>query len=112
LAKHPKAVDSRARTTRFVIVAVIWVCGLLAGFYGLLGAAARYGCNANDDGFACRRSGSVVGVLITVAVVAIVAAVTLMTHGRSTRQLIAVGGFGLLALAFCFGAARILLATG
>jgi hypothetical protein len=111
LPRHAKVVDRRARTTRVSTVGVVWLAGLAAGFFGLLGAAARYGCGANDHGFGCRGSGSVVGVLIVVAVVAIVTAVTVLSFDRDPRRVIGIGGLGLIALAVCFVAARTLLGT-
>jgi hypothetical protein len=92
-------------------VSIVWLCGLVAGFFGLLAAAARYGCGSSDNGLACRGSGSVVGVLIVVAVIAVVTAVTVMTHDRPPRRVVAIGGIGLAALVFCFVAARALLGT-
>jgi hypothetical protein len=92
-------------------VAVVWLGGLGAGFFGLLGAAAKYGCGANDHGLACRTSGSVVGVLIVVAVVIVVTAVTVLTHERTPRGVVVAGGLGLVVLVLCFVAARLLLGT-
>lgn len=89
----------------------MWLCGLAAGFFGLLSAAARYGCSDSDKGFACGTSGSLVGGLVVVAVIAVVTAVTVMTYDRPARRVLTVGGIGIVALAICFGAARGLLAT-
>jgi hypothetical protein len=85
--------------------------GLAAGFFGLLGAAARYGCGANEAGLACRTSGSVVGALIVIAVISVVTAVTVMTHDRTPRSVLVIGTAGLAALVLCFIAARSLLGT-
>jgi hypothetical protein len=90
---------------------MIWLAGLAAGFYAFLAGVARYGCDTDEDGFACRTSGSVVGWLVVGAVVAVVIAVTLMTVNRSARGVFVVGALGLLALVCCFVAARSLLAT-
>jgi O-antigen ligase len=111
LARHAKAVDRRARATRLSILTVIWLSGLAAGFFGLLAAVARYGCGANDNGLACRGSGSIVGILIVIAVVGVVTAVTVMTHDRMPRRVIAIGCVGLGAVMVCFIAARSLLGT-
>jgi hypothetical protein len=111
LARHAKIVDRRIRTIRVSTVIVVWLCGLGAGFYGLLSAAARYGCSSSDDGFACHTSGSVVGGLIVVAVIAVVTTVTVMTYDRPARRVLLVGGIGIVALVACFAAARGLLAT-
>jgi hypothetical protein len=111
LARHAKLVDRRARGIRLSTVAVIWLSGLAAGFFGLLGAAAKYGCGSSDDGLACRTSGSVVGILIVLAVVIVVTAVTVLTHDRPARPVLVIGGLGLLVLVSCFVAARVLLGT-
>jgi hypothetical protein len=111
LPRHAKVVDGRTRKIRVSTIFVVWVGGLAAGFFGLLGTVARYGCAASDDGLACRTSGSVVGVLIVIAVVVIVTAVTVMTNDRPRRRVIIVGAVGFAGLAFCFAAARTLLGT-
>jgi hypothetical protein len=111
LARHTKLVDRRIRTIRLSTVAVVWLCGLGAGFYGLLSASARYGCDAHDNGFACRNSGSVVGGLIVLTVIAVVAAVTVMTYDRPPRRVLTVGGIGIAVLVVCFAAAAWVLAT-
>ena len=64
MARHARTVDRRARTVRLSTVAVVWLCGLGAGFFALLSAAARYGCGGGDKGLACRTSGPVVGILV------------------------------------------------
>jgi hypothetical protein len=92
-------------------VTVVWLGGLAAGFFGLLGAAARYGCGASDKGLACHGTGTTLGVIIVLAVVATVTAVTVLTHDREPRPVLAIGGAGLVALALCFVFARMLLGT-
>jgi hypothetical protein len=104
-------VDARLRAIRIATVAVVWLGGLVAGFFGILGATAKYGCAARNAGFGCRTAGSVSGVLIVLAVIAIVIAVTVMTHDRPRRRILVIGGVGLAALAVCFAAAQALLAT-
>ncbi len=111
MARHAKAVDRRSRTIRLSTILVVWLGGLGAGFFGLLGAAARYGCGNNDHGLACRGSGSLLAVLIVLAVVAVVTTVTVVTHDRSPQRVVAVGILGLVALFLCFLAARGLLGT-
>jgi hypothetical protein len=96
---------------RLSTVAVVWLCGLAAGFFGLLSAAARYGCGAGDNGLACRTSGSVVGILVVIAVIVVVTTVTVMSHDQPPRRLITMGASGLAALLLCFIAARALLST-
>jgi hypothetical protein len=111
LARHAKGVDGRIRVIRLSTLAVVWLAGLAAGFVGALSAVARYGCGTNDDGFACRGSGSLVGVLIVAAAIVIVVAVTLMTHDRPARRVLTVGGVGVASLVICLVAARGLLST-
>jgi hypothetical protein len=111
LGRHARAVDRRTRTVRLSTVVVVWICGLAAGFFGLLSAAARYGCGATDTGLACRTSGSVVGVLVVLAVIGVVTTVTVMSHDQPPRRLMTIGLAGLAALLLCFIAARALLAT-
>ena len=111
MARHAQGFDRRAATVRRSTVAAIWLGGLGAGFFGLLGAAAKFGCGASDHGLACRGSGSALGVLLVVAVVAVVTIVTVLTHERPPRPVIAIGGAGLVALCLCFAAARALLGT-
>lgn len=110
-AKHARFVDQRLHAVRLSIVGLVWLAGLAAGFVAILAAVARYGCSTTDDGLACKTSGSVLGWLAVVAVIATVTAVTLMTLTRPARGVLMIGGFGLAALAFCFVAARSLLAT-
>jgi hypothetical protein len=111
LSRHAKDVDPRFRAIRLPAVGLVWLCGLAAGYYALLGAAAKYGCGTSDDGFACDGSGSAVGVLLVIAVIGIVIAVTLLTSERPTRAILLVSGVGFVALVCCLVAARSLLAT-
>jgi hypothetical protein len=89
----------------------VWLGGLVAGFFGLLAAVATYGCADSDPGLACRTSGSLLGVVVVLAVIAIVTAVTLLSHGRPPRGAALLAGSGLVALVVCFVAARMLLDT-
>jgi hypothetical protein len=93
------------------IVGLVWLCGLAAGFFSILAAAARYGCGRNDSGLACRTSGSVLGILLVIAVITVVAAVTVMTHDRPARRVMIAGGVGFASLVACLVAAHGLLAT-
>jgi hypothetical protein len=92
-------------------MAVVWLAGLAAGFFGLLGAAARYGCGVNDKGLACTGSGSTLGVLLVLAVITVVTVVTVRIHDREPRRVITIGAVGLVALALCLLFARMLLDT-
>lgn len=99
------------RAIRLSTVSLTWVCGVAAGFFGLLGATAKYGCATDNNGLGCSTSGSVIGILIVVAVLAIVIGVTLMTNDRPPRRVLIVGAVGLAALVVCFALAQMLLAT-
>lgn len=111
MPRHAKAVDRRQRAIRTWTVGAIWLCGLAAGFVAILAAAARYGCAPHDAGFACRTSGSVVGIVLVVAVISVIIAVTVLTYDRPARRVLVVGGVGLGGLIVCFALARVLLAT-
>lgn len=111
VARHAKSVDSRARATRVVTVAVVWFAGLWAGFFGILSAAAKYGCASNDEGLACHTSGSMLGVLLIVVVIAVVTTVTILTFDQPPRRVIGLGVFGVAGLVVCFVAAQGLLDT-
>jgi hypothetical protein len=104
-------VDRRLRAIRRFTVSVIWLAGLAAGFFALLGAAAKYGCTNGNNGFGCRTSGSVAGMLLVAAVIAVVIAATVLTHDRPRRRVLIVGAAGFAALAICFAAAQALLAS-
>ena len=103
--------DARARAARVGTVVVVWFGGLAAGFVGILAAVAKYGCGLHDSGLACETSGSVYGILIVLAAVAIVTAVTMLTFEQPTRRVLIVGAVGLAALAALFALAELLLAT-
>jgi hypothetical protein len=92
-------------------VAVVWLAGLGAGFFALLGAAAKYGCGGSDDGLACHTSGSLLGVLLVLIVIAVVTAVTVLSDDRAGRGMLLLGAAGLAALLVCFAASRMLLDT-
>jgi hypothetical protein len=104
--------DARARTARVVTVAFVWFGGLAAGFVGILAAVAKYGCGLHDSGFACETSGSVCGIVIVLAAVAVVTAVTMLTFDQPTRRVLVVGGIGFAGLVALFVLAEVLLATG
>jgi hypothetical protein len=109
--RHAKVDDRRQRVIRRSAIAFVWLCGLGAGFTALLAATARYGCAADDSGMACRPSGSALGIVLAVTVIAVVVAVGVLTAGQPARRVFVVGGAGVAAFAVCFVAARSLLAT-
>jgi hypothetical protein len=92
-------------------VALVWLAGLGAGFFALLSAAAKYGCGGSDDGLACHTSGSLLGALLVLVVIAVVTAVTVLSDRRPPRDVLILGVTGLVALAICLVAARMLLDT-
>jgi hypothetical protein len=104
-------VDRRLRAIRISTVSLIWACGLAAGFFGLLGAAARYSCNAHESGFGCQTSGTIVGIVVLLAVIVVVASVTVLTYDRPARRVVTIGVVGFLVLVACFVVARVLVAT-
>jgi hypothetical protein len=109
--RRAEDVDRRVHTIRVGTVLLVWLCGLAAGFYGLLAAAARYGCGVHQTGLACRGSGSLIGILIVIVVIAVVTAVTIVVPNRPPRGVLIAGGAGLAALVLCLVAARSVLAT-
>jgi hypothetical protein len=111
LPRHAKVVDQRLRTIRLSTVAFVWLCGLAAGLYAVLAAAAKYGCMNGDDAVGCKTSGSVLGIVLLVTVIAIVIVVTLTTANRAARGVLVVGVFGVVGLAICAFAAASLLST-
>ena len=111
MSRHLQQVDGRARASRLAIVGVVWIAGLVTGFYGLLGVAVRYGCGSNDKGLACTNSGSTVGILLVVAVIAVVTAATVLAIDRAPRLVAAIAACAIVALAACFVGARALLGT-
>jgi len=84
-ARQPQETDRRARTLRLGTLALVWLAGLVAGFFGLLSAVATYGCSDSDPGLACRTSGSLLGAVVVLAVIAVVTAVTVLSHDRPPR---------------------------
>jgi hypothetical protein len=90
---------------------VIWVGGIAAGFFAILSVAARYGCSRSAHGLACRQSGSALGVVIIAVVVAVVTAVTVFTHGRSSRVIGIAAAVGAAMLVGCYYCAHALIAT-
>jgi hypothetical protein len=104
--------SARGGATGLVLLAVLWLCGLVAGFYAMLGAGAKLGCGQNAHGLACRPVGSALGAAIVLGVVVIVTAVTIAlqdARSRRSRALRLITGLALLVA--CLLGARALLAT-
>jgi hypothetical protein len=111
LPRHASPVDERRRVIRLSCVAFVWLCGLGAGLCAVLAAAAKYGCMGGDQALACKTSGSVLGVVLLITVIATVTVVALTTVNRPTRAVIVISAVGVVALAICTFAAASLLST-
>jgi len=111
MSRHARSIHRPTRAAALATVLIIWAAGLAAGFYALLGVAARYGCGASQHGFGCGNGGTAVGVLLVLAVVATVTTVTILTHGRTPARVSAIGVCGLVVLIACYFATRALLKT-
>ena len=111
MPRHAKTVDQRRRVIRWSTVTFVWLCGLAAGFYAALAAAAKYGCMSDDRAVGCTTSGSVLGIVLLVTIIAIVTVVTLTTANVLERRVLIIGAIGVGALAICTVAAAGLLAT-
>ena len=111
MPRHAKVVDPRQRAIRLATLAFVWLCGLAAGLDATLAAAAKYGCMSGDQALACKTSGSVLGIVLLITVIAILTVVTLATTNRPTRRVLVIGAAGVLALAICAVAASALLST-
>ena len=111
MSRHARSVDGRTRAAALITVLVIWAAGLAAGFYALLGVAARYGCGANHHGLGCSNGGTAVGLAVVVAVIATVTTVTILAHGRTAERIAAIGVCGLAVLVACYFATNALLKT-
>jgi hypothetical protein len=111
MPRHAHTVDPATRVSRFASLTFVWIGGLAAGCYVLLGVAARYGCGANQHGLACGNGGTAVGVALLIGVIAIVTSVTVLMHGRTPRRAAVIAFGGLLALGGCAFGAHALLST-
>jgi hypothetical protein len=111
VGRHAKQTDSRLRLVRASALTVVWGGGIAAGFFAILSVAARYGCSRSAHGLACRQSGSALGGVIIVAVVSVVTAVTVYTHGRSSRVIGVAAAVGVAMLVVCYYCAHALIAT-
>jgi hypothetical protein len=89
----------------------VWLGGLAAGFFGILGAGARYSCGPSAKGLACRPAGSALGAVIVLGVIATVTTVTVLTHDSRPRRLALSAVLGAVALLGCYLGAHALIAT-
>ena len=111
MGRHAKQPDNRLRLVRGGALTVVWLGGIAAGFFAILSVAARYGCSRSAHGLACRQSGSALGIVIVAAVVAIVTAATVYTHGRSRRIVGIAAAVAVAMLVGCYYCAHALIAT-
>ncbi|MGH8963544.1 MAG: hypothetical protein ACRDWT_20530 [Jatrophihabitantaceae bacterium] len=112
MGRHSNPVAGTSRAVRGTTLVLIWLAGIAAGLFALLGAAARYTtCSSHATTLACRSSGTTLGAVLVVAVVAVVTTITVATHGRDRRWIAIAGAVGLLVLAGLFLASRALLST-
>jgi hypothetical protein len=111
VGRHTKQADNRLRLVRGSALTLVWLGGIAVGFFGILSVAARYGCSRSAHGLACRQSGSLLGGVIIAAVVAVVTAVTVYTHGRSSRVVGVAAAVGLVLLVACYYCAHALIST-
>lgn len=112
MPRHARTGGGPWRLVRGLTLVVVWLCGLAAGFFAILSAAAKYTtCSRHATGLACRASGSGIGIAIVVAVILVVAIVTATTYARAQRGVVLVGAGGVAALIGCLVAARSLLGT-
>ena len=111
MSRHARSIDRPTRAAALVTVLVTWAAGLAAGFYALLGVAARYSCGTNRHGLGCGNGGTAVGVLLVLAVITTVTTVTILAHGRTPGRVAAIGVCGLVVLFACYFATHALLKT-
>jgi len=111
VGRHARTPDSRVRLVRGSALAVIWLGGLAAGFFAILSVAARFGCSHSSHGLACKQSGSMLGGVLIIAVIAIVTTVTVATHDRGPRRVAIMSTVAALALLGCYLAAHALIGT-
>jgi hypothetical protein len=112
VGRHAKPVRGRSRLARAGALVLIWLGGLGAGFFALLGVGARYtGCSASARGLACRPAGTAVGAVIVLGVIATVTAATVLTHDRELRRIVGLGVLSVAALGAWYLAAHALLDT-
>lgn len=106
--------ESGGRTPRIVSVVLVWLAGIGAGMYSLLSVGVRYAgtCTSRSTGLACHTGGTVLGLVLLVAVVVVVTGVTLGTHGRPITRISALTLAALVVLgAIVLTAHRLLTST-
>jgi uncharacterized membrane protein len=112
VGRHTDPAAGAPRAVRLTTIVLVWLAGILAGLFALLGAAARYTtCSSKATTLACRSSGTTVGAVLVIAVVTVVTTITVATHGKDRRWITIAGVHALLVLACLFLASRALLDT-
>ena len=111
MGRHARSTSARWRLARGSALTLIWLGGLAAGFFAILGAAAHYSCAHNAHGLACRSAGPAVGTMLVLAVITIITAVTVATHDSGERRLLTWTAAGALALLACYFGAQALIST-
>ena len=112
MGRHSTSAGGRPRSLRLPTLLLVWLAGLAAGLFALLGAAARYTtCSSHATSLACRSTGTSLGVVLVVCVIAIVTAATVLSYGRTRRGVVTIGLVAILVLVGLFFASRALLAT-
>lgn len=111
MGRHTSTVPGRRRQARAAALVAIWLGGLAAGFFAILSIGTRFSCGAHSRGLACRPAGSLLGIVIVLGVIAIVTAVTVLTHDGGARRLAAASTLGALALIACYAGAQALIGT-
>jgi hypothetical protein len=112
VARHAPPVGSlrRARLTRSIALLLFWIAGLVVGFFALLAIGARFGCGHSSHGLACQSGGTALGVVLVLAVIAVVTAVTVMgADPRRLGRLAVLVAVGLVVLGGCYLGAHALL---
>lgn len=112
VARHTVRAGRLDTALRLAALVLLWAAGLVVGFFALLSVGAKYSCSANAHGLACRPTGTALGVLVVLLVIAVVTAGTVLApRGRRPGALAAVLVVSVVLLGGCYLAAHALLAT-
>lgn len=112
MARHAQPADSSLLSIRAGSLVLLWVTGLVAGFFALLGSAAKYTtCTASSKGLACRPGGFALSIADLIAVIVVVTAATLLTHNQRAIRILAVTITALALLGVSLLGTRALLDT-
>ena len=112
MGRHAKALSIRSQVPRAGALILVWLGGLVAGFFALLSVAARYTtCATSAHGLACRPVGTAIGGSLVIGVIATVTAATVLTHDQGPRRSAIWGLLGVVVLGACYLGAHALLDT-